>query len=108
MATNSLLLDLMIEIVTNEATGLPTMKAAGEVISGDAEFNIRMADAQGNTTFETMRQAVEAYEAEVAKLRTAWSAFRGAVARDGVFSAEPHEALVRALNETRDKLAKIE
>jgi len=66
-----------------------------------------MADAQGNTTFEAMRRTAKAYEGEVATLRAAWSAFRGAVEADGVFIAEPHEALVRALNETCDRLAKI-
>ena len=108
MPTKSPLLDLMIEIVTNETVGLPTIRAAGEVISGDAEFNIRMADAQGHTTFEAMRRAAKAYEAEVASLGAAWSVFREAMEREGVFKAEPHEVLVRALNYTRKRLAKME
>gem|GEM_PF-6159910 len=108
MPTNSPLLDLVIEIVTTENVGLPTIEAAGEVISADAAFNIRMADAQGNTTFETMRRTAREYEAEVESLRAAWTSFKEAIETHGVFQSEPHETLVAALNSVRDRLTKIE
>jgi len=105
------MIDTMIEILTNDAIGLPAVQLAGEVIAADAAFNIRMAAAHGRTghsTADRMMGRINAYAVEIANAQAAWRSFGEAVARIGAFSAGPHEELeraLRAIRETLDKLA---
>jgi len=107
MTTNSPILDIMIEIVTNESSGLFAIQAAGEVIAADAAFNIRMADAHGGSGHGTaagMMGHMRAYEAQVETAQKAWSAFKDELASGHVLRLEPHEGLEAALRGVRGKL----
>jgi hypothetical protein len=106
MPTESPLRDIMIEIVTSETVGLPAIELAGAIISADATFSSRMADAHGRTGHATaaeMFERIRAYEAEVEKARTAWTTFKE-LGGKGVLTLEPHEALEQTLTEVRQIL----
>lgn len=107
MPTNSPILDIMIEVVTNEAIGLPAVQAAGEVIAADAAFNLRMSDEHGPSGHGTaagMMEHIKAYQGEVERVQKAWAAFKGEIAAGGMLRVEPHDALERALRDLRRTL----
>lgn len=107
MPTYSPLLDIMIEILTYENTSLHAIRVVGEVISADASFSDRMADAHGragHSTAEKMFDRMKAYEEAIEKARTAWTTFKESVEQKGVLNMEPHEALERSLIEIRQSL----
>ncbi|CAN5614559.1 hypothetical protein BH09MYX1_BH09MYX1_33730 [soil metagenome] len=111
MATNSPMLDIMIEIATNESSGLLAIRAAGEVISADASFNLRMADAHGpsgHSTAAGMMEHMNAYECIVERVQAAWSSFKDEVAKSGVLNVEPHAAIEGALDTARRDLDGME
>lgn len=68
------MLDIVIEVVASDLTSLPAVEVAGEGIAVDAAFNMRMADLQGKSSFESMRTNTAEYE--IAAAEGAWSSLR--------------------------------
>jgi len=110
MPTNSPILDIMIEVVTHQAIGLPAVQAAGEVIAADAAFNLRVSEdhgPSGHGTAEGMMDHIRAYEGEVARMQKAWDAFKDEIAKGGALKVEPHDALEGELRDLRTKLDRM-
>src|SRR5687768_7027008 len=107
MATNSPMLDVMIEVLTHQGIGLRAVQAAGEVIAADAAFNMRVSDEHGPSgqgTVAGMMEHIKAYNGEVQRLQAAWRTFKEAIAEGGMLRVEPHEALEKALRDLRKNL----
>lgn len=106
MRTSSPILDLMVDIVSNDFSGLLVIRGAGEVIAADAAFNLRMANAHGASghgSATRMLDHMRAYEALIETAQKAWAAFKSETSRDAL-KAEPYEVLENALRTLRQEL----
>ena len=111
MATTSPIVEIMVDVISNESTGLLAIQAAGEVIGADAAFNFRTAEAHGrdgSSTASDLMGKIAKYEAIVEHASSAWSRFKDEIVATGALHAEPHEALERVLREVRHALEAID